>query len=179
LSLAVGVALARGLRALAGPGIALKWPNDVVTPRGKLGGILIELAGDALGPGAAAIGIGLNVRLSERLRESIDQPATDLEGEIDGTIDRNRLLAATLAELERALTVFASDGFMPFRTEWEAYHAHQGMTVTLTLPDGRNETGRARGVAEDGALVLETRSGTRRFHSGEVSLRGGEPLRAN
>jgi len=43
--------------------------------------------------------------------------------------------------------------------------------VTLTLPDGARRSGRARGVAEDGALLLEMRSGTQRFHSGEVSLR--------
>ena len=171
LSLVVGVALARGLRALAGPCIALKWPNDIVTEQGKLGGILIELTGDVLGPSAAVIGIGLNVRLAERVRRAIDQPATDLETAIDGTVDRNALLSGLLIHLDRALTVFASDGFAPFRPEWESYHVHQGRTVVLALPGGRSETGRARGIAEDGALVLETRSGVRTFHSGEVSLR--------
>lgn len=173
LSLAVGVALARGLAALAGPRIALKWPNDIVAEGGKLGGILIELAGDVLGPGAAVVGVGINVRLSPGVRVDIDQPATDVESVLDGPVDRNVLLAGLLVELERALAVFAAEGFGPFRSEWESRHAHQGKPVTLLLPDGRSEWGVARGAAEDGALLLETGGGIKRFHSGEVSLRAG------
>jgi BirA family biotin operon repressor/biotin-[acetyl-CoA-carboxylase] ligase len=45
------------------------------------------------------------------------------------------------------------------------------MRVTLTLPGGARRSGRARGVAEDGALLLETAAGTQRFHSGEITLR--------
>jgi BirA family biotin operon repressor/biotin-[acetyl-CoA-carboxylase] ligase len=174
LSLAVGVALARGLAALGGPRIGLKWPNDIVADGGKLGGILIELAGDVLGPGAAVIGVGINVRLSPGVRADIDQPATDLEGilaPLDAPVDRNSLLAGLLVELDRVLAEFSAAGFGPFRAEWESRHAHQGKTVTLLLPDGRSERGRARGVAEDGSLLLETSTGVKRFHSGEVSLR--------
>lgn len=174
LSLAVGVALARGLNALGEPRVGLKWPNDIVAGGGKLGGILIELAGDVLGPSTAVIGTGINVRLSPGVRAGIDQPAVDLESMLDAPVDRNSLLAGLLVELDRALAVFAVDGFGPFRSEWESLHAHQGKAVTLTLPDGRSERGEARGVAEDGALVLETAAGTRRFHSGEVSLRPQE-----
>ena len=171
LSLAVGVALARGLAAIAGSRIGLKWPNDIVADGGKLGGILIELAGDVLGPGAAVIGVGINVRLSPGVRADIDQPATDLEGMLDGPVDRNALLAGLLVELDRALAEFSAAGFGPFRAEWESRHAHQGKPVTVLLPDGRSERGRARGVAEDGSLLLETSGGLKRFHSGEVSLR--------
>jgi BirA family biotin operon repressor/biotin-[acetyl-CoA-carboxylase] ligase len=170
LSLATGVALTRALNALGAPA-ALKWPNDVVAADGKLGGILIELAVDMQGPSAAVIGIGVNVRLSRRTRLAIDQPATDVENLVGGPVDRNALLARILVELDSALTRFATEGFAPFRSEWESRHAHQGKIVTLLLPDGRSERGRARGVAEDGALVLETRGSARRFRSGEVSLR--------
>lgn len=171
LSLVVGVALARGLNAIAGLRAGLKWPNDIVSEGKKLGGILIELSGDMLGPSTAVIGIGLNVRLSQRVRLAIDQPATDIESLIEERVDRNALLASLLLELDCALSSFAADGFAPFRSEWVKHHAYQGKTVTLLLPDGRSERGRVRGVAEDGALVLDTRGGLKRFRSGEVSLR--------
>jgi len=171
LSLAVGVALARALAAAGAIGVALKWPNDIVRGDAKLAGILIELAGDALGPTAAVIGIGLNVRLSEATRARIGQPATDLDKACSAVPDRNRLLAAVLVELGRVLDAFAKDGFAPLRAEWQRCHAHQDQRVALLMPDGSRQSGHARGVAEDGSFLLETRAGLKRFHSGEVSLR--------
>jgi BirA family biotin operon repressor/biotin-[acetyl-CoA-carboxylase] ligase len=176
LSLAVGVALARALTAAGAAGVALKWPNDIVCGDAKLAGILTELAGDALGPTAAVIGIGLNVRLSEATRTRIGQPATDLVSECGAVPDRNRLLAAVLVELSRVLDAFAKDGFAPLRTEWQRCHAHQGKRVTLTLPNGSRQDGHASGVTEDGSFLLETRAGLKHFHSGEVTLR---PAKSN
>lgn len=171
LSLAIGVALARALVAAGVPGAALKWPNDVLWRGRKLCGILTELAGDALGPTAAVIGIGLNVRLSAGTRARIDQPVTDLETACGAAPDRNDLLARVLIELGGVLEAFAREGFAPLRAEWQRVHAHQGKRVTLTLPDGSRQAGRASGVAEDGSFLLETRAGTKRYHSGEISLR--------
>ncbi|TMH46762.1 MAG: biotin--[acetyl-CoA-carboxylase] ligase, partial [Betaproteobacteria bacterium] len=57
LSLAVGVALARALEADGFSDIALKWPNDLLYRHCKIGGILIEISGDALGPSLAVIGV--------------------------------------------------------------------------------------------------------------------------
>jgi len=177
LSLAVGVALARGLAPVLGARAGLKWPNDIMLEGRKLGGILIEVAGDMLGPGAAVIGVGLNVRLSPGLRLAIDQPAADIASAVDAPVDRNALLAGLLLELDRALAAFAVAGFAPIRGEWERRHVHQGRIVTVLLPDGSSERGRACGIAEDGALVLETRRGTQRFRSGEVSVRVAAPVR--
>ncbi len=170
LSLAVGVAIARAVTAAGVPGVALKWPNDVLWRNGKLAGILTELAGDALGPTAAVIGIGLNVRLSQATRARIGQAAADL-ATAGAAPDRNGLLARLLIELGQTLHAFERDGFAPRRAEWQRLHALQGRRVTLVLPDGTRRTGSARGAAEDGAFLLETRAGMERFHSAEISLR--------
>ncbi len=171
LSLAVGSALARSLEAEGAPAIGLKWPNDVLWRGRKLAGILIELAGDALGPTAAVIGVGVNVRLSDGTRARIGQPAAELEKACGAAPDRNRLLARVLAELAATLDSFGREGFAPLRAEWQRRHAHQGKRVTLTFPDGSRQSGRAAGVAEDGSFLLETRAGTKRYHSGEITLR--------
>lgn len=179
LSLAVGVALARALEAEGARAIGLKWPNDVLWRDRKLAGILIELAGDALGPTAAVIGIGVNVRLSEATQARIGQPAVDLETACGAAPDRNRLLARVLLELDGVLREFAREGFAPLRAEWQRRHAHQGRRVTLTLPDATRQSGRARGAAEDGSFLLETRAGVKRFHSGEITLRPASAGTAN
>jgi len=171
LSLAVGVAVARVLAALGVDNAGLKWPNDVLWGGGKLAGILIEMQGDTLGPSAAVIGIGLNCRLPDALRDRIDQPAADLASACGAAPDRNRVLALLLIELECVLDAFACNGFTPLRDEWQRYHVYQRKAVRLALPDGGVVSGTAEGVADDGALLLATKTGPRRFHSGEVSLR--------
>lgn len=171
LSLAVGIALARALRAAGALAAQLKWPNDVVLPGGKLAGILIEMQGDVLGPSVAVIGIGVNVRKDARVLAQVDQPVADLEAAAGASVDRNVLLASLLRELVAVLDQFAAQGFAPLREEWQRLHAYQDQPVRLEMPDGRQIAGCARGVAEDGALLLETEAGVVRHHSGEVSLR--------
>jgi BirA family biotin operon repressor/biotin-[acetyl-CoA-carboxylase] ligase len=171
LSLAAGVAAARALASVGVADVQLKWPNDLLHAGRKLGGILIELHGDGQGPTAAVIGIGLNVRLHATLRDTIAQAVTDVASITGQVPQRNRLLAAVLVELAQVLDLFAARGFAPLRQEWMARHAHQGKTVTLSSGEGKAATGRAAGVAEDGALLLETARGLERFVSGELSLR--------
>jgi BirA family biotin operon repressor/biotin-[acetyl-CoA-carboxylase] ligase len=175
LSLAVGLAVVRTLEAFGVNGAGLKWPNDVLWRGRKLAGILIEMQGEALGPSAVVIGVGINVRLSPALAPRIDQAVADLETILGTTdaqaVDRNRLLALLLGEVNRVLLQFERAGFQPFREEWQRRHVHQGCAVRLMLPGGTREAGVARGVGADGALLLETARGVRPFHSGDVSLR--------
>ena len=56
-----GMAAVAALASSASSGVRLKWPNDLVTARGKLGGILIEMRAEAGGPVHLVIGLGLNV----------------------------------------------------------------------------------------------------------------------
>jgi BirA family biotin operon repressor/biotin-[acetyl-CoA-carboxylase] ligase len=163
--------VARALAALGVHDAGLKWPNDVLWRGRKLAGILIEMQGDMLGPSAAVIGIGLNCRLPAVLRDRIDQPAVDLESACGAAPDRNRVFAMLLIELARVLDAFARDGFAPLRDEWQRHHVYQSQPVQLALPDGAIVSGTVEGVAEDGALLLATQTGPRRFHSGDVRLR--------
>lgn len=171
LSLAAGVAVARALASSGAADVQLKWPNDLLHAGRKLGGILIELHGDSPDSTAAVIGIGLNVRVPEVLRDSIAQPVTDVASLCEALPSRNLLLAVTLVKLGQVLDQFSAHGFASLREEWTARHAHQGKAVTLSSADGKTITGIAAGVAEDGALLLETARGVERIVSGELSLR--------
>jgi len=173
LSLAAGVAAVRALDGLGVTGVQLKWPNDLLHAGRKLGGVLVELQGDVHGPSAAVIGIGLNLLLSAAVRDGIAQAVTDVASISAETPSRNRLLAAVLIELDGVLAQFAQQGFAAVREEWLSHHAHQGRPVRLALGNGKEVTGQASGVADDGALLLDTGHGIERFHSGEISLRPG------
>jgi len=170
LSLAVGVACARALESSGARGIALKWPNDLLLGEAKLGGILVEAQAAGEGATDAVIGIGLNVRMSESQRRAIPQPVADLA---DAGVHRPRaaVLGCLLAALDAALAQFGREGFAAFRDEWTRRHAWQGLGVRLAVPPARTVEGIAAGVADDGALLVDTGRGVERFHSADVSLR--------
>lgn len=175
LSLVVGLAVANALRAL-GLAAELKWPNDIVIGDRKLGGILIETQGDMLGPTVAIIGIGLNVRLPEPLRASIDQPVTDIAEAMSHTpvaspaLDRNRLLAAILKCLVDVIDVFQREGFDALRDAWRALNAHQGLVVHVISADATYQA-RVVDVAADGALIVEHDGRRVSLTAAEISLR--------
>ncbi len=179
---AVGVALVRALRELGATEALLKWPNDVLVRHQKIAGTLVEIQGEVLGPSLAVIGIGINHRLDPATRQRIDQAVTDLAS-VGVHAPRNRVLAGLLSHLAVVLLEFSAQGFAPLRKEWESFHVYAGKRVALRLPDGSFEQGIAAGVSDDGALLLQTNTGLRRFHSGEVSLRplneAGEPRSAS
>lgn len=176
LSLAVGVAIIRSLHRLGVVAAQLKWPNDIlVLHEGqykKLAGILIELQGDMEGQSSAVIGIGVNLKLSKKSFQQIDQPAIDIESMSEEDIDPNHLLGQILKDLADVLAQFNMSKFSSLKEEWMRHHVYQHQIVTLSLGDGRSVTGLAQGVTDDGALIIETPSqGIETFSSGEISLR--------
>jgi BirA family biotin operon repressor/biotin-[acetyl-CoA-carboxylase] ligase len=184
LSLAVGVALVKGLQAVGLAGAQVKWPNDIQVGGAKLAGVLIELVSDkllsdvfvsdVLGPSTAVIGVGINVAGGEALARQVGQPVTDLHAHL-GPIDRNDLLLNLVAALDAHLARFERDGFAVFHDDWHACHAHQGQPVCIHSAHGDPVCGVALGVDAQGALLLATPAGVQSFHSGEVSLRATPP----
>ncbi|MFA6921640.1 MAG: biotin--[acetyl-CoA-carboxylase] ligase [Gallionella sp.] len=170
LSLVVGLAICRALNRFGAVGVGLKWPNDLLTARGKLGGVLIEAQGDMYGPSAVVIGIGINCTLPLKVAQAITQRATALDQVCAMPPDRNQLLGAILQELAQVLDEFSHSGFATQRAEWERYHAYQNLPVQLQMPDGTTISGIARGVSDNGELLLETPQGIRQYNSGEVGV---------
>ena len=171
LSLAVAVGAAKALEHMGIRGVEVKWPNDLYLGGRKLGGMLIEISGEVLGPSAAVIGVGINVRLNPAMRRRIGRPATDVASHADEAPSRTALLAALLPSLAAALAQFSREGFAPFREEWLRLHAWRGRRVALSMADRRVAEGKIVGVAEDGALMLASARGVERFHGGELSLK--------
>jgi BirA family transcriptional regulator, biotin operon repressor / biotin---[acetyl-CoA-carboxylase] ligase len=173
MSLAVGVAVARGLTRCGAQGLRLKWPNDVWFEERKLGGILVELKTEPSGPAHVVIGVGLNVALSPKTRRTIEDTGVQVAAAADACAEppsRNRLAGLLLRELLSMLAQFEREGFGPFRASWVELDGLYGRAVRVSTAGGE-VVGVARGVDADGALLLETREGVLRFMSGEVSVR--------
>lgn len=170
LSLAVGVAVARALRAFGATSVKLKWPNDILCGVAKLGGILLEMSGDAAGSCRVVIGVGLNVAMPGAAAKAIDQAWTDLKSCCAQLPGRNQLLAALLNELLPLLADFERAGFARWRDEWLSLDAFESAPVVLNT-GAAQLYGIARGVDARGALQLETDAGLQSIYGGEISLR--------
>lgn len=174
LSLVAGVAIAEALAAMGVEGIGLKWPNDLFHDNRKFGGLLIEVSGEASGPWDAIIGVGLNLNMPRAAGRDIDQPWTDLNTAARRSLGRNRVAAAVIDALMDALPRFERLGFAPFRTLWTKYDIALGRMVDLHVGSGKVESGRARGVGQQGALLLERNGVVRSVTTGDISLRLAE-----
>ncbi|EKF72788.1 biotin-[acetyl-CoA-carboxylase] ligase [Alcanivorax hongdengensis A-11-3] len=171
LSLAVGVAVAEVLvAAVPGLDVGLKWPNDLLVGQAKLGGILVELAGEMDGQVDVVIGVGINGRMTASQAEQIDQRWTDLASHARQMPDRTALCGDLLSSVLAMLATFSERGFVPFMARFDQYDLCCGRSVRVQAGD-QQEEGVARGVTEDGALRLQTANGERLLHGGEVSLR--------
>jgi len=175
LSLVVGVGVCRALNEDAAQPVALKWPNDVVAGDGKLGGLLVDVQGEADGPIAVVIGIGLNIDVSaetvSRVANAGGLPPVGLRG-LSPVSDpsRNRLAAQIINEMHVVLSEFGQSGFGVFADEWRRYDWLADRPVTVQT--GRQmRSGTARGIADDGALLVEIDGQTERLVAGEISLR--------
>jgi BirA family biotin operon repressor/biotin-[acetyl-CoA-carboxylase] ligase len=173
LSLATAVSVVRAINKQDIDGVGVKWPNDVITEKGKLAGILLEMTGEASGPCTVVAGIGLNIKLSKKSGQQIDQPWTDLSDLSHRPIKRNKLVASLISELVDAFGKFESDGLQSFLPEWRQWDYYEGKPVVL---QSANDTihGVVRGVDDKGALQLVKNGKLSVYHHGEVSLR---PLR--
>lgn len=171
LSLAVGVAAARALEDSGIGGVTLKWPNDLVHRDAKLGGILVELGGEFMGPCHAIIGVGINVDLPVTMRRRLDRSCADLAGLCEGVPpSRNELATALIVRLADALEVFDASGFPACAAAWAERDVLAGRRVRIDDPRGGFE-GIAEGVDLRGALQVRTAAGVCVIDSGEVSVR--------
>ncbi len=166
LSLAVAVLVAEAIEKLGVPRVALKWPNDVLHEGRKLGGILIDLAGDWHGPSTAVIGIGINVELTAASRASIARPSVDMSEALGRIPDRNLVLAQLLDSLVPGLALFRREGLSAFVQRWDARDALRGRAVRMDSGD----SGIAEGIDLEGRLRLRTGATCVSIGAGEVSV---------
>ncbi len=176
LSLLTGVAVYEALAAMLGdasdgsPGsLLLKWPNDLLLDRAKLGGILIEstIVGRAA---VAAIGIGVNIETAPR----IEGRCTISLAEFGASATARRPLGMIDVEMRRWLDIWrGGDGFDAVRAAWLERAHQRGEPITVHVG---NEVlaGTFAGIDETGALLIATVAATemavRRLTFGDVSL---------
>lgn len=173
LTCAVAVAMCDAVEVSAGFRPGIKWTNDLVAGKRKLGGILTELGFTPQGKlDYAIIGIGINCRQTENdFPEEIRDMAGSLSMIAGHEVDRANVAAAMLDALHRMDRELLTGK----DTILERY---RGSCITLDrdvmlVRGDEKRYGHAITIDSEGALVVRFADGsTEAVNSGEISVRG-------
>ncbi len=163
------VAVARAIERVTPLHASVKWVNDVWIGNRKVAGILAESALTPLGDRVSyvVLGIGINVN-QDAFPEELSDIATSLCLGAGERIDRSRLAAALLSELEPLLSGEAPTGHMD---EYRERNLVLGRTLTVSTGD-RSYGATGKSIDEDGNLIVTLPDGSEaRISAGEVSIR--------
>lgn len=173
LTCAAAVAMTHAIARATGADVGIKWTNDLVFGKRKLGGILTELG---LKPDGtldyAIIGVGINCcQKPGDFPEDIRSMATSLAQITGEPVSRAKLAAAMMdAFFTMSQTLFTGrEGML---TEYRQRCVTLGQEISVLQGDTLRH-GKALDIDGSGALIMENPSGTQEvLRSGEVSIRG-------
>jgi len=169
LSLVIGIVTAEVLQALGATEVKVKWPNDLYLNDRKLAGILVELTGKAGDAANIVIGTGINLAMRSPDTSVVNQGWINLQ-EAGVAIDRNTLAASLVNKMRESLQLFEREGLAPFIERWSRLDNFLDRPVKLLIGD-REIPGIARGIDQQGGLVLEQDGVRKSWVGGEISLR--------
>ena len=170
LTLVTGVAVAEAIEDDC-DGVSIKWPNDVLLKGRKVAGILLEM--DTSSAPFVVVGIGVNINAQEAdFPPEVRKIATSMLLATGREHDRAAVAARLLSALDARYEMHLRDGLAVLLPAWSERDALRGRRVQIRVGDSTIE-GTAAGLAANGRLQIDTRSGRREIGAGEVSVIDG------
>lgn len=142
------------------PAISIKWPNDIMSGKYKLGGILIENLIKQNGTISSIVGIGLNVNQTNF--ENLPQ-ASSIVNVLNQELDRDELLKKIVFKIQE----YAQNLFYLKREIYENYHKNLfrlGLPTVFEDGAGIKFMGIIKQVSHEGKLAVEAEDGTIRLY---------------
>jgi BirA family biotin operon repressor/biotin-[acetyl-CoA-carboxylase] ligase len=156
LSIISSLAVAEVLQQYQVPHVQVKWPNDILSGKQKICGILVENVVKGAFVNAAVIGIGLNVN-QDKFPDGLNATSIKL------LTGREMPLDGILRDLRDALDQqFSSYLYRPYEWARKAYEEVLFMkdkAVEFSTAKGEILSGTLLGVDASGRLMLENDSG--------------------
>lgn len=168
LSATVSLAVMDALIEYDIPNLKVKWPNDILSAKKKIAGILIENIIKNGGIAASIIGIGLNVNQQDFT--NLPQ-AGSLFSITRKNYDLDELLNVLLLEIEEKLKVLPQTGIGELLEKYAENMFRLNQVSAFELPSGERINGIIRGVTTEGKLNLEIDEAVfRNFDLKEIQL---------
>lgn len=137
--------------------VQLKWPNDLLLDKKKVGGVLTETVALDHSVGVV-LGLGLNVNMPESILQTIDQPATSLHLFLNQEISPQSLLQPLLNRFIASLLELQEEGFSPFQKRFNELLFSKGKEIKVQLPHKKLQ-GICDSITSEGYLKLLLPSG--------------------
>ena len=141
--------------------IGLKWPNDLIFNKKKIGGILIEKE-HYQNTVKTIIGIGINLNIEKKESWWGDLSKFNLESK------RNELIIEIINNL---IKVFDGKDF-DWLNEWRQACVHINKEIKIHKKNNKKENAIFKDVDNFGNAIIETTSGLEVFSSGQIIIKG-------
>ena len=151
LNAAIAISCAQALERYAIPGIAIKWPNDILAGNKKIGGILVENSLKSQGEIYSVVGIGINV--NQENFENLSK-ASSLLKVVGKEFNIENLMLAIAEHIKRNVAVLLNGGHDDI---WKKYH-DKLYKKNVPMPfekDGHKFMGIIKQVNRNGKLQVQ------------------------
>lgn len=168
ISLTAGLAVGHALQQLQ-PGlpVGLKWPNDVYVAGRKICGILVEVPPRR--PDRLVVGMGLNINNSmQPAPPEVALSAISLRDLAGYSFPLPTVLTRVLCQFLGHLEAL-KQGDLALASQWQEWCMLTGLRVRIEM-GRRTVEGTCEGIAESGALLLNTPQGREQCLSGTVTI---------
>ncbi|PJB12070.1 MAG: biotin--[acetyl-CoA-carboxylase] ligase [Flavobacteriales bacterium CG_4_9_14_3_um_filter_40_17] len=151
LSMAVSLSVFHTLKYFALQDLTIKWPNDILSGKMKVAGILIENLFYNNHKTNSIIGIGINVnqhQFDQLATASSIKILTGKQNVVEEVLDKELLF------LEKYISLFLSGKTKQLHGEYESYLFRKDKPSTFEDIEGKRFSGIISGVNPEGKLVI-------------------------
>tara|TARA_R100000353_G_scaffold176130_2_gene149702 strand:+ start:3836 stop:4567 length:732 start_codon:yes stop_codon:yes gene_type:complete len=168
ISMAVSIAIARVISQLNTPKVSVKWPNDIMSAKKKIGGILIENVLEGSTIKYAIIGIGLNI--NNEAFHHLPQAAS-LKMVTGNTFNVEEVFQKIITEVFKTLEDLSISNRENLKQEYLQNLFQIDKISVFETPNGKRFNGIVKGVSPIGELLVSAEDESlHKFQLKEVKL---------
>lgn len=170
ITFSAAVAVAQAAKDTCDLSPQIKWPNDVLLNGRKFCGILTETKSEGNTLTSAVLGIGINVNQEvEDFNDQETSNATSIRIEFGDKVEKEKLIRHIIEKLNENYSALKCRKYSHILDFWKKYATFLGNQVTF-INGKTSKVGIAKGVDENGGIVLECNSKEFIFYNGSLIL---------
>ena len=165
ISLIIPLAIINGVNYFTSINLKLKWPNDIMYTKKKVGGILIESKTNKENT-IYNIGVGINVNDNfENFNKTLKQNITSLKLILNQSIQREPLLASILNNLDELILFYTKKDIIDL---WNKNCSHMNQNISFNI-NGKLISGKFCGINNKGQALIKINNEIITYN-GEIQL---------